>query len=565
MSDSIVTNTEKLCIDPGLNEKAYSYADRCQFKFNNGSDCSNRPLDYACWYCTKKYCFDHLIEHEEKEHAKEGEQAKGGEHAKEGEQALRSHLVSSDSTSNVVCSMDIAKSSSATSSCPYGNCSSACSCTRCPCSFRSSLVSGSALIFHPVATSTPAYSVEFNTLRKQEIAENVNHLSTNHSTNVRRSTINNQQHLLNMTPGESMDVLSGRIASNNLATLKTTVREESNVEKEKKTPQGESSVTNKEDNDRFNRANFFLKNITTSMSYIDVFMSIGTQYPFVQLTTTENLSKIQYLCIADTSTSSNEKLISIHLCFQNKVNFKHKFLNHLFPGLKRSDYLLATNGDQFNAEIKLLANGKYIESSVYIPKKQKTVLTDAQRKKQVDVACAVFKQESVPSAAAILRESLPYEYLTFVRNRMLSSTTTNDPSSYSYNNTKHLKSVHTTSVNDLQMCSEAVTTPIGFNKNKFSTSVSIQCRRASGLVNRNRNQISRVLSSDDFSEINHDEPIITSEISYSHSEDDLSHNIHSYQDAFDDLIPTNERIEHMLKNQFNGMNILSYLGMLLYL
>ncbi|CAF3977159.1 unnamed protein product [Rotaria sp. Silwood1] len=425
-----------------------------------------------------------------------------------------------------------------------------------------------------------------------------------------------------MTPGESMDVLSGRIASNNLATLKTTVREESNVEKEKKTPQGESSVTNKEDNDRFNRANFFLKNITTSMSYIDVFMSIGTQYPFVQLTTTENLSKIQYLCIADTSTSSNEKLISIHLCFQNKVNFKHKFLNHLFPGLKRSDYLLATNGDQFNAEIKLLANGKYIESSVYIPKKQKTVLTDAQRKKQVDVACAVFKQESVPSAAAILRESLPYEYLTFgkqmrgnieyelqqakkqkrmeykpiydpttfklrtvvrtkengcdfsllktslhtsMRNRMLSSTTTNDPSSYSYNNTKHLKSVHTTSVNDLQMCSEAVTTPIGFNKNKFSTSVSIQCRRASGLVNRNRNQISRVLSSDDFSEINHDEPIITSEISYSHSEDDLSHNIHSYQDAFDDLIPTNERIEHMLKNQFNGMNILSYLGMLLYL
>ncbi|CAF5163758.1 unnamed protein product, partial [Rotaria sp. Silwood1] len=48
---------------------------------------------------------------------------------------------------------------------------------------------------------------------------------------------------------------------------------------------------------------------------------------------------------------------------------------------------------------------------------------------------------------------------TSMRNRMLSSTTTNDPSSYSYNNTKHLKSVHTTSVNDLQMCSEAVTTP----------------------------------------------------------------------------------------------------------
>ncbi|CAF1479038.1 unnamed protein product [Rotaria sordida] len=153
--------------------------------------------------------------------------------------------------------MDVAKLSSTTSSCPYGNCSSACSCTRCPCSFRSSLVSeGSALIFHPVATSTPAYSVEYNTLSKQEIAENVNHLSTNHSINVRCSTINNQQHLLNMTPGESMDVLSGRIALNNLATLETAVREKSNVEKKNKTPQGESSVTNKEDNDRFNRTNF---------------------------------------------------------------------------------------------------------------------------------------------------------------------------------------------------------------------------------------------------------------------------------------------------------------------
>ncbi|CAF4555216.1 unnamed protein product [Rotaria sp. Silwood2] len=250
------------------------------------------------------------------------------------------------------------------------------------------------------------------------------------------------------------------------------------------------------------------------------------------------------------------------------------------------------------------------------------MLTDAQRKKHADVACAVFKLESVPSAAAILKESLPYEYLTFgkhmrgnieyelqeakkqkrmeyrpiydpttfkltavartkengcgfallktslhtsMHNRMLSSATTNDLSSYSYNNTKHLKFVHTTSMNNLQMCSEAIATPIGFNKNKFSTSVSIQRRRASGLINHNSNQISRVLSSDDFSEINHNEPIITSEISYSHSEGDLSHNIHTYQDAFDNLIPTDERIEHMLKNRFNGMNILSYLGMLLYL
>jgi hypothetical protein len=197
--------------------------------------------------------------------------------------------------------------------------------------------------------STPVHSIKYNSLSRQAMAENVNHLSTNRFINVLGSTTNNQQHLLDidMPLDESIDILPGGIASNHLLSiLETTLREKSNTKKQNKTLQGENSV--KENNDRLNRSNFFLKNITTHMTYMDIFISIVTMYPLVQLNTTENLSKIQYLCIAgnvlinmnnnsrlsilDKSTSSNEKLVSIHLCFQKKVNFKHKFLNHLFPG-----------------------------------------------------------------------------------------------------------------------------------------------------------------------------------------------------------------------------------------
>ena len=53
-----------------------------------------------------------------------------------------------------------------------------------------------------------------------------------------------------------------------------------------------------------------------------------------------------------------------------------------------------TNGDQFNDEIKLLANGRYIESTIYTAKKDKFASTDDYRKKQDDVAGACFEQES---------------------------------------------------------------------------------------------------------------------------------------------------------------------------
>ncbi|CAF1476616.1 unnamed protein product [Rotaria magnacalcarata] len=104
--------------------------------------------------------------------------------------------------------------------------------------------------------------------------------------------------LLDMKPAESINVLSAGVVSDDiLSILETTLREKSNVKKQNKTHQGKNSA--KENNDRSNRSNFFcFKNIKTSITCMDVFISIGTQYPLVQLNTTEILQKIKYLCVA---------------------------------------------------------------------------------------------------------------------------------------------------------------------------------------------------------------------------------------------------------------------------
>jgi hypothetical protein len=114
-------------------------------------------------------------------------------------------------------------------------------------------------------------------------------------------------------------------------------------------------------------------------------------------------------------------------------------------------------------------------------------------------------------------------------------------------------------MNDLQVCSESTTTPIRFNKNKFTTPASIQRRQALGLVNHNSNHINRVSSIGDlstFKEMNNKPDTTCS----SHPEDDLPHNIHSSEDTFDDLIPTDERIERMILNQTSGINLFAYYG-----
>jgi len=207
-------------------------------------------------------------------------------------------------------------------------------------------------MFHPMAISTPADLIDYHISIKQEMSGYVNDLSIDHSINILSSTTNNQQHSPDTIPDESMNVLPAVVASDHLLLLlESSIKEKSTTKKRNRTLQGESFL--KENDERLNRSNFFLKNITTSMTYMDIFISIATMYPLVQIQTTDNSSKIEYLCVAgnalvyvnhinrlyilDTSKSSAEKLVSIHLCFAKKVNFKRKLLNHLFQG---KDYSL---------------------------------------------------------------------------------------------------------------------------------------------------------------------------------------------------------------------------------
>ena len=138
------------------------------------------------------------------------------------------------------------------------------------------------------------------------------------------------------------------ISDHIISILESISQEKSNVNTKKRgnNLQNESSI--KENDERFNRTHFFLKDIPTSLTYMDSFISIGTMYPLVQLNRSGDVSKILYLCVAGnvcinlnhlsrfqilvTSKSSNENLISIHLCFENKVNLKHTFLTDPFPG-----------------------------------------------------------------------------------------------------------------------------------------------------------------------------------------------------------------------------------------
>ena len=131
------------------------------------------------------------------------------------------------------------------------------------------------------------------------------------------------------------------------------------------------------------------------------------------------------------------------------------------------------------------------------------------------------------------------------------------------NNNKHLKFAGRTSIDNLQRYTEAMTTPIRLTKNQFTTPTSIQHRRALGLVNCNSNKIFHTSSSDDLADLKekHDESVIL-QAPFS-IEDDLpyqSNNIHGYEDTFDDLIPADERIERMVINETNGINIFAFIG-----
>ena len=152
-----------------------------------------------------------------------------------------------------------------------------------------------------------------------------------------------------------------------------------------------------------------------------------------------------------------------------------------------------------------------------------------------------------------------------VRNGLISCATLNNLTSYSNktnDNNKHPKLINTASMNDLSMSLESITTPIRFNKKKLTTPISTQYRRALGLVNHNSNHISSINDFSTLKDYQHDNFLIhpesLSQNTSSHPQDDLPHKIHFDLDTFDDLIPTNERIERMIINRTSGINVFNY-------
>ena len=152
------------------------------------------------------------------------------------------------------------------------------------------------MIFHPIAASTPAHAIEYATCSIHEINENQKHLSTNHSFDISNlgSQINNQQNVFDTVLDTPQAILPSGAAPDNILSL--SIPETVFKEKTNETVQSGNSIKDKYE--RLNRMNFFLKNITTSLTCIDIFTSISRMYPLVQLNTTNNSSKIQYLCVA---------------------------------------------------------------------------------------------------------------------------------------------------------------------------------------------------------------------------------------------------------------------------
>jgi hypothetical protein len=187
-------------------------------------------------------------------------------------------------------------------------------------------------------------------------------------------------------------------------------------------------------------------------------------------------------------------------------------------------------------------------------------MTTATRTKENDCDFPLFK---TPSKNIYFKTKCTFFFL-LVHSRLMSSGSINDLAFYS-NSIKHLKYIGATSMSDLQKCSESMATPIRLNQTKFSTPGSFQRRRALGLVNYNSTQIPL---NDDLSGLTnkHDESVIlpapAAKTALFHPEDDLPHQsktTHCDEDTFDDLIPTDERVERMF-NQTHGVNIFAYPG-----
>ncbi|CAM4966634.1 unnamed protein product [Rotaria socialis] len=225
-------------MDTDSNEKTNCCVDGCPSNLNNNSLCLTQAIEFACENCTNKFCFTHFVDH-----------------MKKGEEDPKSNKISCNSTSNHLCSTGLA------------------------------IISDKeALVLQPVATrdgiGRPFPPIE--PTATGDIVEDENHLIANNVIEVMDSNMSNQADIL----------ISNDVDSK----LESTIKEKPYVQKPNQTVESENSL--KENTERLNRSNFYLKNITTSMNYMQVFISIVTKFPLIQLNTTDKSPRIKYLCVA---------------------------------------------------------------------------------------------------------------------------------------------------------------------------------------------------------------------------------------------------------------------------
>jgi hypothetical protein len=140
------------------------------------------------------------------------------------------------------------------------------------------------MVFQAKATSTQAYSLECDAPLRQEIWENGNDPLPTVQPIQESTSRKDNENLLHTASDHSMGLSINAIISDHiLSTLESISQEKLNVNTKKRSNnlQNESSI--RENDERFNRTNFFLKDITTCMTHMDSFIPIGTMHSLVQL------------------------------------------------------------------------------------------------------------------------------------------------------------------------------------------------------------------------------------------------------------------------------------------
>ncbi|UJR06612.1 hypothetical protein I4U23_010896 [Adineta vaga] len=205
----------------------------CDFSDNNGFHCYNSVVEFLCEHCTKKFCYDHLTEHEHIEENKENETNLNAPSP-----ALyldEEQLYDTQKSSSTICE--------------------------------------ASLYFQPIAASTQISSNDHHSIIELDMLDGNHYLIDD----VPSLTTNNEEYISHVTKNEPMDALPAGIISNDfISTLESSIKENSTTKKRKRTLQNESSI--KENDERLNRVNFFLKDIHTSKTYVDIFASIATMY-----------------------------------------------------------------------------------------------------------------------------------------------------------------------------------------------------------------------------------------------------------------------------------------------